>query len=255
MYPNKSAVLLRRRDFDHPTWMREFMLEIIPSKDQLVTKGMIRPYDFIPEKLRGQTEHRYVGVDLAVSDKTSADYTSAVSLIVRDIGTKKMKIFVLPNPINERLSFNQIKDVLNEMHSDYPGTTFVIETVAAQDYVAQSVKSEGLKVVGVKPGVGKRERLNIVADKITRGIIRFSRSGCELLIAQLTGFGTEKHDDCMDAFMTAIIEICNSTKKKPAPPVFRGRRKPLGGYGRSSSILRVRTQNGTVVSFHDPHGW
>jgi predicted phage terminase large subunit-like protein len=253
MYPNVVAIKKRQGDFDHQTWMREFMLIILPDEDQIVTRTMIQSYDLVPPKIRRQSRHRYVGVDLAVSEKTTADYTAAVSLIAQDIGTDRIKIYVLPGPINKRMSFNQIIDMLIEINEDHPNTRFVIETVAAQDYVAQSVESQGLKVAGIKPTNGKRERLNIVADKIKRGTILFPQTGCELLIAQLTGFGVEKHDDLMDAFTIAVIEILNCARNKPAPAVFKkGNRMRSSSEG---SIVRIRNQTGSITTFHDPHGW
>lgn len=53
----------------------------------------------------------------------------------------------------------------------------------------------------------------MVADKIERGIIVFPKTGCELLIAQLTGFGVEKHDDLVDALTVAVIEIMNEERR------------------------------------------
>lgn len=36
------------------------------------------------------------------------------------------------------------------------------------------------------------------------GAVKFPRTGCEQLLAQLFGFGIEKHDDALDAFVYLI---------------------------------------------------
>ena len=255
MYPSLKVIGERRAGIKHTVWMREFMLNIVPEEDQIITLGMIKRYSYIPERLRNQPEHRFIGVDLAVSEKNTADYTAAVFTVVRDIGRDNMRIFVLPYPINKRMGFNQIIDSLKEVQTNAPSTNFVIETVAAQDYVAQHLRSHGLKVKGVKPGVGKHERLNIVADLIKRGIVQFPEGGCELLISQLTGYGIEKHDDLMDAFTLAVIEIMNRKDDEPGGVTGSGkRRSPFGG-GSSGNLVSARTQFGNVISFRDPYGW
>lgn len=254
MYPSLKVVEERRVGIKHTVWMREFMLRIVPEEDQIITRAIIQRYMYVPEKLRGQPEHHYVGVDLAVSERNTADYTAIVSFIVRDIGTDRMRIYVLPHPINKRLDFNRIIDGLIEIRDEKPDTIFVIETIAAQDYVAQHLKSRGLKVNGVKPNVDKRSRLNIVADLIKRGIVRFPEKDCELLVSQLTGYGVEKHDDLMDAFTIALIEIMNRKETGGGAVWTSGRPRRPGG-GSSGNVVSVRSQYGRVTQFRDPHGW
>ncbi len=227
MYPDKAAIDKRKGDFDYITWMREFMLQIIAEENQIVTRSMIKTYDHIPERLRGQSENHYVGVDLAISMKDTADYTAIVSLLVRSLPKNRMQIYVLPRPINERMSFHQTIDTMLEIHNEQPSRHFVIETNGYQDAAAQSLKSYGVKVTGVKSINDKRTRLNIVADKIDRGIILFPSKGCELLVSQITGFGVERHDDLMDAFTIAAIEIVNSSRRRPSTVRSSGRRKSI----------------------------
>lgn len=254
-YPDLASISTRSMGFDHATWQREFMLQIVPRGDQIVTLGMIKPYTLLPERLNGQTEDRYVGVDLAISVRNTADYTSMVTLIVRGMHTPDMRIYVLPNPINERMRFNKTIDTARAIHEKYPGSKFIIENVAYQDAAVQSLQSYGVNALGVKPEGDKATRLNVIADRIERGIILFPEKGCELLIAQLTGFGVEKHDDLMDALTIAVIEIIKQVKKKPSTATFAGSRK--GGsfpYSRPSmEVLRrnTRAQYSVKLDFNE----
>lgn len=257
MYPDQAAINKRKGDFDRQTWMREFELKIIPDAEQVVTRDMIKTYSHIPDLLRGETEGYYTGVDLAISSKHTADYTAAVSFIGRNIGEEDMVLYILPRPINERMGFNKTLDALIEIDRERPGTEFIIETNGYQDAAAQSLRAKGMKVTGVNSRNDKRSRLSVAGDAIDRGKVLFPESGCEALLAQLVGFGTEKHDDLMDAFTHAVIAIASSDKvaKKPGR-VWTSKRKRRGlprlGQG---SIVRTRSQNGHIIEFNDPHGW
>jgi phage terminase large subunit-like protein len=47
----------------------------------------------------------------------------------------------------------------------------------------------------------KRARLRVAARYIKMGAVKFPRTGCEQLLTQLLGFGSEKHDDAVDALI------------------------------------------------------
>lgn len=257
MYPNQAAINKRKSDFDHRTWMREFELKIIPKEDQVVHRGMIKTYAHIPDLLRNQAQTYYTGVDLAISTKNTADYTAAVSFIARNIGSEDMVLYVLPGPINERMGFNKTIDTLMGINKERPGTEFIVETNGYQDAAAQALRAKGMKVTGVNSSNDKRERLNVVASAIDRGMVVFPMSGCEHLIAQLVGFGTEKHDDLMDAFTHAVIEITSDRVKPKQPGRMWTSKQKRRGYSRlrQGNLIRTRSQTGHIIELRDPHGW
>lgn len=243
MYPNMEAVELQRKDIGNTlAFEREFMLRILPNGEQLVTRSMIRYYDFLPERLKGQSETRYIGVDLAISLRDTADSTAMVLLIVRIVNTN-LQIYILPNPVNKKMQFAETIDTVRELHAQFPRTKFIVENVSYQDAAVQSMQSYGIDVKGIKPTTDKRSRLSIIADRIKRGTIRFPRTGCELLIAQLTGYGVEKHDDLMDALTIAIIEIINQQNKPDNSFSWGGDRTGKGlRKGRSIETLQRNTR-------------
>jgi phage terminase large subunit-like protein len=55
--------------------------------------------------------------------------------------------------------------------------------------------------------VAKRARLRVAARYIKNGTVKFPRTGCEQLLAQLFGFGAEKHDDLVDALVYLILGL------------------------------------------------
>ena len=45
------------------------------------------------------------------------------------------------------------------------------------------------------------------AETIKLGVVKFPRTGCELLLTQLLGFGSERHDDAVDSLVYLILGV------------------------------------------------
>jgi len=86
---------------------------------------------------------------------------------------------------------------------------FLVENVAAQDYLVQYLENQTpLNVEGFHPhGQDKRTRLALTSSYFQRGQVLFPRHGAEILITQLTGFGTERYKDLVDACVMALLKI------------------------------------------------
>ncbi|MEI7890546.1 MAG: hypothetical protein WCI36_01120 [bacterium] len=204
----------KKKTGDDIAWQREYLLRIVPSDGQIIYSDWIQYYDELPKN----KEPRYtgIGIDLAISKNDTADYTAIVSGDIHDYGSD-MKIYVHPNPINERMNFPetvmQIK-ALACIGKRYP--FFYIEEVAYQTSLIEQLKYDGVKnVKGVKVhGQDKRMRLSMTAHLIKSGKVLFPRKGAEKLIQQLTGFGVEKHDDLSDAFANLVLKAIEENRSK-----------------------------------------
>jgi predicted phage terminase large subunit-like protein len=195
-------------------WQREYLLRIIPDDDQVIYPEWIQYYDDLPGTGHKGYRGTYAGVDLAISEKDSADFTAVVSAHIysrRD----KMRIYILPNPICQKLNFPaqvELLKVFKTTQMPKSTDTLFVESVAYQEALPQMLDVHGIEAEGVKPKGEKRIRLALTSTAIKSGIIKFPRQGCEKLIEQLVGFGVEKHDDLADAFSLLI----NSTLDKHA---------------------------------------
>jgi len=188
------------------SWQREYLLRIIPSDDQVIYPEWFQYYDDLPGSSHKAYRGTYAGVDLAISTKDSADFTTIVSAHVYG-RREKLKIYILPNPICKKLNFPEQVDLMKNFKSTqmprYQDKLFV-ESVAYQEALPQMLELNGVKAEAVKPKGDKRTRLSLTSTSIKSGIIKFPRQGCEELIQQLIGFGVEKHDDLADAFSLLI---------------------------------------------------
>lgn len=194
------------------SWQREYLLRIIPSDDQVIYPEWIQFYDELPGTKHKAYRGTYAGVDLAISTKDSADYTAIVSAHVYS-RREKMRIYILPNPIKQKLNFPAQVDLMkNFKNTQMPRRqdTLFVESVAYQEALPQMLELNGVEAESVKPKGDKRTRLSLTSTSIKSGIIKFPRHGCEDLIQELVGFGVEKHDDLADAFSLLI----NSTLDK-----------------------------------------
>ncbi|GMX58524.1 MAG: hypothetical protein MCSN_1780 [Candidatus Microsyncoccus archaeolyticus] len=195
--------LEKQKTISEVAFQREFMLKIIPDDDCLVRPEWIHYYEDLPE---GNYTSLYTGVDLAISKKDSADYTAMVSIKSYGYG-KKLKIYVLPNPINKRLNWPEQVRQIELLYATLGGgcsSKFFIESNHFQSSLAQEMKTRMVNVEEVIAHGDKRARIASITHLIENGVILFPKKGAENLISQLTGFGVEKHDDLADAFFYAV---------------------------------------------------
>lgn len=195
-------------------WQREFMLNIIPDDGQVIFPEWIQYYDKLPAE---RPNCVVTGIDLAILEEDIHDYTAMVSGCVYGMG-KNQRIYILPNPINERMDFNITMTRIDDLNKSLGRIGFsklYIEDVGYQVASIQMLRTMGVIAEGAKPhGRDKRSRLALTSSLICSGKILFPSQGAELLIQQLTGFGKEKHDDLADAFAILVLKTVEKTRKQ-----------------------------------------
>jgi predicted phage terminase large subunit-like protein len=211
-YPKMTSIqALEKKVSDHVAWKREFLLQLTPEQDQVIQNKWIHHYTHIPDKANEQNKYRTtaVGVDLAIVEKDTADYTAVVTASVFEWGDK-MRIYIHPYPTNKRLNFPRQREELKRVSDQIERHQKIyIEDVGFQVSLVEQLKGDGIyNAEGVNPGSrDKRSRLMLTSYYIKNGVILFPKTGCEELIMQLTGFGIEKHDDLADAFSLLILKL------------------------------------------------
>jgi len=203
---------------DDAAWQREYLLRIIPGAYQVVHKAWIKYYDQLPSQEGGNGyKYTWTGVDPAISEKSSADFTAMVSAQIHGY-EENLKIYILPNPVNKRMDFptavQEIKRVSKTLGKGMPTKVF-IESVAYQTSLAQQLQYQNYPIEGVKISGDKRERLSLIAPLIENGTILFPKYGAKELIDQLVNFGIEKHDDLTDALTLLVSKILENNQPVP----------------------------------------
>jgi predicted phage terminase large subunit-like protein len=217
-------------------WYREYLLRIISDTDRLVHPEWIQYYDKIPAEDSGDFLYTATGIDLAISQKESADYTAMVSAKVFG-NADTLEVYILPFPVNERLNFPETFELAKEISKELGNgqyTKLFIEEVGYQPALIHHLENNNVPAEGVKvSGQDKRSRLALVTHLIKLGKIRFPRKGAEELIMQLTGFGIEKHDDLADAFSLLLHKILEEDRGGVQFFFFD---MPGSSFGRSSPV-------------------
>ncbi len=195
------------------SWQREYLLNIIPDEDQIIDPAWIQYYDELPDE--GGCMMTGVGVDLAISQRETADNTAMIvakaytQIAIDDWSAPdEYEAYIMPEIINTKLTFRATITNLQVLYQKYDYPSIYVEDVAYQGAAVEQLNVEGVSAEGIKIGsVDKRARLNMVSHLIENGTVKFPRSGCEELISQLVHFGVEKHDDLVDAFTLLIWQI------------------------------------------------
>ena len=205
LYPTVEALQAKRKEMGAVAWMREMMLKVVPNSGQEVTPADITYYKEIPQDAgRGNAGH---GVDLAISKKSTADYTAIVSGDVMYPQGSKAKIFILPNVVNARYDFNEMLEAVNKLRQRPGQHLFFVEATMYQRSAIEEMDRQGIAVEGIIPGADKLARLRVAATHIRSGRVLFPITGCESLLQQLFGFGREAHDDQVDALVYLILGL------------------------------------------------
>lgn len=224
MWPGKYPTMAdieaeKMRAGNEHSWQREYLLRILPTEDQVIHREWIQYYDELPSHEDQNYLYTWAGVDLAISEKSTADYTAIVGAQVHG-QRRKRKIYILPNSINKRMPFPEIVELCREyIRVVLKRGKLLIEGVAFQRGLAQLLHEENRHVESVDIHGDKRSRLAMVSPLIQNGTVLFPRQGAEDLIGQLVGFPTEKHDDLMDA-CTLLLNKLVEEDNRPRPQIW-----------------------------------
>jgi predicted phage terminase large subunit-like protein len=189
-------------------WTQEFLLKITSDASRVVDPDWLQYYEGPVPQYLDDPGRLFAAADLAISQNERADCTAVVTARVRRVHGER-RIYILPNPINKRMSFPDtidcFKTVITNLKSN--GKLFIETTGFQEAYFQELIKDGCSNIKGIKPMSDKRTRLAMTASLIENGTIIFPEEGCEELIAQITNFGIERHDDLADAFSMLIEQV------------------------------------------------
>jgi predicted phage terminase large subunit-like protein len=141
-----------------------------------------------------------IGIDLAISEKQTADYTAMLILGKSTTGN----IYVL-DYINARLTFNSQVELIENLVEKWTPNEVVIEQVAYQAAMIDELRRRGgLKVIPITPTRDKVARAYLVSGMVESRLVHFKQKGHSDVTDDLTIFPDGTHDDITDAFVYAL---------------------------------------------------
>lgn len=206
-FPTQESIEEEKKKIgDDRAWRREYLLEIVGDADQIIEASWIQYYDVLPPE--DNCRMTVVAIDPAISERDTADCTAIIAAKVYGYN-KDAKIYILPNPVNERLTFPQAVERVKTLVAALGDSVQVfVEDIAYQRAFPQTLEQEGIRAEAVPiGGQDKRARLNLTTHLVQQGRILFPLHGAEHLIEQLVGFGIERYDDLVDAFTLLVLRL------------------------------------------------
>ena len=141
------------------------------------------------------------GIDTAISEKETADYTAGVTLGKGSDGN----LYVL-DVLNQHLTFNkQISEIQRIVMKFGVNNTYVGDVGYQQALIQELKRVGGLKIVPVKPTRDKVARLNSVSGFFESNRVHFLKDQRKIVDQLLTFPGSPSdHDDMVDAIGMAL---------------------------------------------------
>jgi predicted phage terminase large subunit-like protein len=178
------------------SFKREFLGEWVGTVGARIKREWVKYYDKLPENL-----NIAMGVDLAISTKTEADYTAACVL-----GRDKAGIIYVIAVERAHIGFGETQSFIKRIAEKYKPSTIAIESVMYQEALVQQMQATTkLNIKGVKTTKDKITHFSPLEGRIEHGQVFLSRDLPEYFEDELLHFPIAGwHDDTVDSFSLAF---------------------------------------------------
>jgi predicted phage terminase large subunit-like protein len=203
-YISADEIEAARQELPSIVFQQEFLAEFIDVQGALVKREMLTHIsaDQVPSDLRIG-----MGVDLAISQKETADYSAIVIVgYHKDTGRR----YVL-DVWRGRVTFHEIIETIKSYASKWSPTRINIEAVQYQVAVVQELlRKTSLPVKAIKPDRDKVARFHSVLARYEQMLITHVRGIDPAFENELLSFPTSDHDDMVDALVYADLAAVKS---------------------------------------------
>lgn len=140
-----------------------------------------------------------IGVDLAISQKETADYTALVAV------AKRGNEYVIVDAIRGRWTFVEQFNAIQSIANKWNAKKVAVESVQYQAAMVQELRrNTNLPVVEVKVTKDKVTRFTAVEGKFEHGYILLAKGLPPTFEDELLSFPNAQHDDYCDALVHAV---------------------------------------------------
>jgi predicted phage terminase large subunit-like protein len=181
----------RRLEMPELVFKQEYLAEFVTFGAGLIKPEYIR-YGDAPFGCK-----LTMGVDLAISEKESADFT-CIACVALDLTTGLVYIKEIER---FRAGFAAAKDRIVAAYIRNKPSVVAIEATQYQSAMVQEIaRTTQIPVYGIKPDRDKVTRFAPMITRYEQGLVRHSQSGVpSWFVDELTAFPESEHDDGVDA--------------------------------------------------------
>ena len=192
-YIDPDEIEAARQDLPELVFRQEYMAEFVDAGGARISRAWLK-YGTPPTGLRIS-----MGVDLAISTKTNADYT-AIAVIGRSTDGETYVLDVQ----RTRAPFHEVLRFIGGMASKWAPNVIAIEQVQFQAAVIQELlRTTNLPVQGVRPDRDKVTRFQPLEARYQQGLITHAHGLSRDFEEELLAFPIGQHDDMVDALSYA----------------------------------------------------
>lgn len=213
-YIDPKEIDSARENMPSIVFRQEFLAEFIGAQGARVKAEWLQfedtPFDRPGWKVA-------LGVDLAISQKTTADYTALVVL-----GRDPHGILHIMDARRDRLSFASQIDFIKAMAEKWQPDVIAIEDVMYQRAMVQTISAAtSFAVRGVKVTTDKIARFSPVEARYENKQVYHSRNLPNYFELELLSFPAGEHDDLVDALSHAFKALRDpqAMQTRPIAPV------------------------------------
>ena len=199
-----------KESLPHDAYEREVLAQFNDSTASVFKREWINKVEEVPDDLVIS-----MGVDLAISQRTTGDFT-VMTVLGHHVETNRYYVLAVNR---SKLTFNQIVTQIQEMAAIHKPTVIAIETVAFQKVVADTLlETTTLPIVAIHPTVDKVSRALPMAARFEKGQFFFHDTPAidEAVYGELLAFPSKNvPDDTIDS-----MEMAFSALSRTKPFIF-----------------------------------
>jgi predicted phage terminase large subunit-like protein len=213
-----------RRDMGEYAFSAQYLQRPIPAAGNLVKREWLRTYDVLPPREPG--DRCIQAWDFAVSASPGADYTAAITALVKGNSVYVIDVF------RARIDYPQQRAALERLWKKFRPEEIYVEDAANGTPHLADLRARPLPGVptpiGVRPKGDKIQRLHVHSSRIQAGdlLLPVLAPWKAAFIDELMAFPYAKHDDQVDALS---LLMASSAPRTCAPPISANATKCFDG--------------------------
>jgi predicted phage terminase large subunit-like protein len=215
-----AALARRRQEMGSRLFEAEYQQQPAPPTGSIFKREWFRywrplgenAYDLGSGRIIQKVDcRRFTTCDLAVSTKTTADFTALATWAL----APTMELMLL-DLVRVRLEGPDIVPALRRVYERFHPDTIGIEATAFQVSIVQEARRAGLPIKALRADRDKVSRALSAAARMEGGHVLFETGATylDVLEGELTAFPAGRHDDAVDALSYAVLEAIDSTRPR-----------------------------------------